>query len=331
MKITRDVEVAERVLTEWGIKNAEIRLLQHWENIVYKVNQKYILRLHRQNFHTIEELNSEMIWLISLRKDGIKVPIPVMSQNNTYIVTDGTIHASLYKRIDGGNLSYLTHLEITPENLHYFEKMGMSLAQLHTQASTWNVPANFKRQSYDAETITGDNSKLGSFWDLPELKPRERSLLEETRQVVRTTLNQLQKTTETYSLIHGDLNPGNVIYTKELQGCPPGYVFNCNRNLSLIDFDDSGFGWHQYDFATLVYHHSGDDNFQELVEATLKGYRRYRAIELDLLPLFIVVKSLVNLSWSNQRKDLRPRLNILTRISRTCERAINFLNTGGRR
>ena len=48
------------------------------------------------------------------------------------------------------------------------------------------------------------------------------------------------RTPSGYSVIHADMHPGNIVVDGD--------------RLTVIDFDDAGFGWHQYDIATALTH-----------------------------------------------------------------------------
>lgn len=44
----------------------------------------------------------------------------------------------------------------------------------------------------------------------------------------------------------------------------------------LIDFEDSGFGWHLFELATSPFFLMNDDRFDEISAATVQGYREQR-------------------------------------------------------
>ena len=62
----------------------------------------------------------------------------------------------------------------------------------------------------------------------------------------------------------------------------------------VIDFDDGGFGWHMFDFATALFFHLGEDYFDDLLGAMVEGYSQYREItdeQLEKLPLFLFLRA----------------------------------------
>ena len=59
-----------------------------------------------------------------------------------------------------------------------------------------------------------------------------------TRAQIRRALDRYGRDPATFSLIHADLHHANLLVN--------------DRDLSIIDFDDAGFGWHQYDIAVAL-------------------------------------------------------------------------------
>ncbi len=112
-----------------------------------------------------------------------------------------------------------------------------------------------------------------------------------TRDAIRAVLDRYGVDARTYSLIHADLHFDNVLVDGD--------------RLAVIDFDDSGFGWHQYDLAVVLTGHPAerfDLNFASL----LRGYRRVRALpdeDAALVPMLVVVRALALLGWIERRPE----------------------------
>ena len=79
-----DVAIAERALGEYDLSpNSVLRLLNLSENATYAVEDpdtggSSILRVHRQNYHRRNEIESELDWLAALRRDS-DVPILLLT------------------------------------------------------------------------------------------------------------------------------------------------------------------------------------------------------------------------------------------------------------
>jgi len=98
-------------------------------------------------------------------------------------------------------------------------------------------------------------------------------------------------------MIHADLNTRNVLRDEE--------------KLSVIDFDDAGFGWHAFDLAVAIWDQldalTGQTHFEEAHDALMKGYRNRRG-ECDLVveqvPVFLLIRSLMILRWMQDRPEV---------------------------
>jgi Ser/Thr protein kinase RdoA (MazF antagonist) len=96
-------------------------------------------------------------------------------------------------------------------------------------------------------------------------------------------------------MIHADLHQGNLLVNGQF--------------MTVIDFDDAGFGWYLYDLAVALTHQEDRPGFQKLQDALLRGYRSRRPLsEVDeaRLPMFLLVRRLAILGWLHQRPDVDP-------------------------
>jgi len=90
----------------------------------------------------------------------------------------------------------------------------------------------------------------------------------------------------------------------------PGNLLVNGENLHIIDFDDAGFGWHTYELAVGLVSYQGSPRFPKIIEAVLEGYREIRLLDAKtaaLLPLFLLVRDLVQIGWFDARPEvIRP-------------------------
>ena len=108
-----------------------------------------------------------------------------------------------------------------------------------------------------------------------------------------------------YSMIHADLHEEN--------------LFVSNDGLIVIDFDDSGFGWHQYDLAVALFAYSDRSDFDAIQNALVEGYRTRRDLsdeDLSLLELFVLVRTLALIGWANARPEIGRDAEIRSRDGR---------------
>ena len=90
-----------------------------------------------------------------------------------------------------------------------------------------------------------------------------------------------------------DLHPANIV----VEG----------SRLHVIDFDDSGFGWHHYDIAVALFNYHLDNPIEHLQAAMIAGYRKFRAIsdnDLAYLRVFMLIRAMVSIGWYSARPEV---------------------------
>jgi Ser/Thr protein kinase RdoA (MazF antagonist) len=120
----------------------------------------------------------------------------------------------------------------------------------------------------------------------------ETDLLLRARERVRAELSAYGERPDNFSLIHADLHPDNIVRNGE--------------DLSLIDFDDSAYGWHMYDIASALIEDRLAPGFGTLREALLEGYREHRPLamrDVEMLPAFLLIRGMALIGWFHQRPE----------------------------
>ena len=301
---------ARTALRKFGIGSAHLQLVGISENVTFRADddrsgQAYVLRLHRPDYHTAAELDSERVWLAALRDFGISVPTPVGAPDGRYFVpveVDGRevrqvgLNVWAPGEIVGELLT--AHDRITdaaglPEIAAPFRQLGGLMAAMHNQAAGWTPPSSFRRHRLDLDGLLGDAPFWGPFWENPVLDGRERELLITARDHCRERLRRYGEPRRTFSMIHADLHLANLL--------------TCDGQLSVIDFDDAGFGWHQYDIAVAMFHSRDTADFRAARQAFLHSYRAVRPIsddDLALVPMFELIRGMAILGWRAARPEV---------------------------
>jgi len=300
--------IARTALEDWDIDIASVTFHFQSENTVFRVvdadGEAFALRVHRDGYHDLAELESEHAWTSALASAGLSVPQAVLTRDGQAYTTitlpgsDQTRHVGLVKWIPGTTL--VEHLEKSPEGenvLFVYESLGQVIADFHRASSRWSPPRGFKRHSWDAEGLVGDAPFWGRFWEIEAASDDERAKLSAIRTRLLEILSGLPRDEGVYSMIHADLNTRNVLRDEE--------------KLSVIDFDDAGFGWHAFDLAVAIWDQldalTGQTHFEEAHDALMKGYRNRRG-ECDLVveqvPVFLLIRSLMILRWMQDRPEV---------------------------
>jgi Ser/Thr protein kinase RdoA (MazF antagonist) len=291
-------------LDAFAIGPAQLQLVSLAENVTFRVTDRndtvYVLRLHRPGYHTLDELNSERVWIRALADAGIAVPRPLVARDGrdyvavSVAVTGERRYAGMSHWTEGELLAnVLRHSRNVGEHDAYFAQLGSIAASMHNQANRWRVPSSFKRHALDSDGLVGDAPFWGPFWEHPVLSAAERRLLLDTRERIRGALSRYGRDASTFSMIHADLHTGNVL----LDG----------QRLTVIDFDDAGFGWHQYDAAVALFSSWTAPDFPIVERAFVRGYRSVREISdaaLALIPMFLLIRGMAIIGWIHQRPEL---------------------------
>lgn len=85
-----------QILAEQAIKQypneyqGSVKLLCQSENATFLVTTaqaKYALRIHRPNYHHLQDIESELAWLDALNQSGIEVPLAIADQDGQRVIT----------------------------------------------------------------------------------------------------------------------------------------------------------------------------------------------------------------------------------------------------
>lgn len=143
--------------------------LDHGENTTFKVevwfdlssqnlkepNQWYVLRIYRPNKHSIAAIHSELLWLVSLRREtDLVVPEPVPTQDGSLLAIAEAVgvpeprYCALFRWLPGRSLK-------AGLNVRAMEKVGFFLARLHQHNQQFVAPEGFVRPKLDEDGLLG--------------------------------------------------------------------------------------------------------------------------------------------------------------------------------
>lgn len=314
-------------LQHWNMTDCELHLIKYRENAVFRVDsgaKRRALRMHRHGYHSDDELRSELQWMRALGEVGIVVPTVVPAASGELFISHtaaglpGTIQIDLFEWIDGRQLGSVEEGIADDAGVATtYRTIGELAARVHNQAVSWQLPAGFTRHAWDAAGLAGEQPFWGRFWEIGAATAEQKALLERARDAVFAELSRLAKSPGTYSMIHADFAPENIMVDGD--------------QLRLIDFDDAGFGWHLFELVTSLYFIQGEAYFEQARDALIDGYRSHRQLpdeQLELMPLFFLARGLTYVGWGHTRsetetaKELTPML-----LEAACALAEEYLST----
>lgn len=296
---------AWEALKAFPIDVASIDFVSESENVTFKVNgfsegERYVLRLHRPGYNSLEELNSERRWTSALKAYGIDVSVPIQMRGSDgffHLVTVPELveqrYASITSWLDGSTLcDHLDQADDPGERVAIFARIGELAAHTHNHSESWERPVGFTRRMLNADALLGEDPYWGRFWEHNALSRDESAIMLAARDHLKKILVRYGQQSNRFGLIHSDMNTDNII-------CQ-------DRRLCLIDFDDTAFGWHVYDLASALIEYCGDQGFDDLKNGLLAGYQRIRPLaaqDLQMLPVFLLIRGMVTIGWFHQRPE----------------------------
>jgi Ser/Thr protein kinase RdoA (MazF antagonist) len=324
--IQDDVEIAERALAEYDLAaDSTLSLLNLSENATYAVEDaatgnRSILRVHRQNYHLAHEIESELDWLDALRLEGgVTVPTVLPASDGRRVVTvdmDGTPRHVVHFEMVAG---------VEPDEetvtVHDFHTLGAITAALHEHSQNSTRPAGFGRFSWDWPHCLGDEPRWGRWQAADGVGKQEHELLDRAAQLLQQRLSDYGSGPDRFGLIHADLRLANLLVD--------------GQTITVIDFDDCGFGWFFYDFGTAVSFIEDDPALPEWQESWLRGYRSRRplaAADEDMLASFVLFRRLLLLAWMGTHSHSKEsRTKAITYAEGSCALAERYLDSNGHR
>ncbi len=325
-------ELTRRVhahLHRWGLPpTTAVELLNVSENATYALDvpggSRCVLRLHRVGYSSAEEIAAELSWMAALRRDGAAdtaAPLPgrdgraVQRLESVPLATaEGGARMESGVRTEGRPrvavaaagteaepaearpvtaARFAVLFERLPgkepdasEAASWFERLGEITARMHGHARAWVRPAGFARKRWDFAAMVGDSGFWGPWRAGIGLEAAGAAVIERALSRVHEQLEALGHGPGVFGLIHADMRLANLLVDGD--------------RLRIIDFDDCGFSWFLYDFATAVSFIEHEPQVPALLRAWVRGYGRVQSLsaaEVALLPTFVILRRVLLTAW----------------------------------
>ena len=278
-------------LARWRFPpSAAVTLLNVSENATFALRdpagRELVLRVHRVGYSSAEEIRSELAWMSALRGDGvIETAAAVPGADGEYVQV-------LASRA-GGPERFAVAFERLPgtepdsrDAAGWFERLGELTALMHRHAQSWRLPEGFRRKRWDFEAMVGPQGFWGPWRSGIGLDQAGVVILEEVLDVIRLRLARFGQGTDVFGLVHADLRLANLLVD--------------GTHLRIIDFDDCGFSWYLYDFATSVSFIEHEPVVPHLLQAWVRGYCRRMPLRAEAraeIPTFVVLRRILLTAW----------------------------------
>jgi Ser/Thr protein kinase RdoA (MazF antagonist) len=271
--------------------DSAVSLINVSENWTYRVEEPgggtYALRVHRPGYHTASEIESELDWIDALREDGaVETATAVTGAGGRRVCQVetpelGERNVVLFDWLSGDMPDPDAH-DLQPG----FRTLGAVSARMHRHTRGWRRPDGFARFSWDYQTTLGERGHWGRWQDGLGIGPEELDLLGRLDATLRRRLDAYGQGPERFGLVHADIRLANLLVDGD--------------RVRVIDFDDCGFSWFMYDFATTVSFIEDHPDVPELKDAWVEGYRSVSPLDAAdeaELDTFVMLRRLLLVAW----------------------------------
>ncbi len=216
----------QEALHAFGLDGAQAEFLQHNENLTYRVDGMYLLRIHKaaEGLHVDHDptmRQAELAFLRHLSDQGMRVQQPVAEAT-----LSGGIQSTLLTWLEGHRI---TEAEFTTDMQR---QIGAMTAQLHQAAVGFHHPA---LRRYDAAHAIEQAAAVREMGERYHLDPHETNAAFLAAQVIAARLEQAANE---FIAIHCDLSQSNLILT--------------DHGVVPIDFSLCGIGHPMHDLSVLL-------------------------------------------------------------------------------
>ncbi|AJS60559.1 phosphotransferase enzyme family protein [Paenibacillus sp. IHBB 10380] len=297
-------KMISEILREYPIHVSSTAFIRHNENLTYKVTDEvngmsYLLRIHKAvtpNLsglqHTYEGLKVEMTLLQELNaRTDILMQTPVRNTVGEW-VTQWTeegevIQSTLLQWIEGRDVQkdeviskeHIIHLGEQVSNLHQFGRTtGIRTSEFRpTHAGIAENESMLKQLELGVS--------LGIF------SADDYIILKRFFEVLNSRLETYPQTSDTWGIIHADINKGNLLVTQ--------------HGIAIIDFCLFGYGYYLYDVAGSVLSFKPDERDHFIAGYTSKS-SAFTEKDMKLLEGVMILSILGFYAFHLENEDKHP-------------------------
>ena len=220
---------------------------------------KYFVRVYRNDWRSLEEINFELELLNFLKDKKAPVSFPLVTNNNelSFEVSspEGQRFGALFTYAEGESLEQAITIKES-------ELYGYSVANIHNQTKSFKT--KYKRKSINLELLVERSLKIIN----PFLTTEQSNFLASVKVKIETGISELISENTGIVVCIGDVNPTNFHLSK-------------SNHITLFDFDQCGYGQRAFEigkfFSSIHFHESK----KEIMVAFLQGYEKVHKLSVE--------------------------------------------------
>lgn len=270
-------------------KDYEVRLFYQSENTTYMVKNlvtgvKTVLRICEPGYHTKEELEGETEFIRAIRQySDIKVPEPIKGIDGDYVQAIKPNEQEEYYCVMFSFINGQTPKQENIEQLgEYYYKLGQVTAKMHKATIESGISNRACRPVWTPEKLFGEHATLGNYRKCQEFSLEDIEMFNKAETLIKKRLKAYGKTKENYGLVHSDCRLANLMMDGD--------------EISVIDFDDSGYCWYLNDYGSAFSFIENDENVPMLSDNWVRGYETIRKLsdkDKNEFDTFILIRRLL--------------------------------------
>ena len=313
-------EIARQALARYDDPTTELPMpLSMSENATYLVegsSQRTVLRVHRDGYHSRNQIESELTWSEAMRQAGVVDTAAVIrSRTGDRVEAVSTIdgsawrHCVMFEFLDGDEPA-------ADAIVDEFERLGTVTARMHRFTRSWKPPKTFDRMVWNYDTILGATPHWGRWQDGLGVEGAGAALLGRAAQTIRGHLDRFGVGPDRFGLIHADMRLANLIVndtaTNDTATNGSTGATGSSRT-NVIDFDDCGFSWYMYDLAASLSFIENRSDVDDAIDRWIDGYRQVMplsAADIAIIPTMIMMRRILLVAWlgSHPSADLASEM-----------------------
>ncbi|MEG7845284.1 phosphotransferase enzyme family protein [Bacillus mobilis] len=254
-----DFQTKEQLCKQYNLNSlTEVSLLHGGENQTYifeSGKNKFVVRQYREGRYIAEQIEAEIHWLLAMQKQML-VPEVVANKNGDWITSvmkdEGSIrYFVVFRFINGSEI-------LEPRDKDY-EKLRSLMRMFHEKTNevlkrvpqTWR---GYERPIYSEQKLI--HEPLQRLLNVSFLSHADKHKCMKIAERIQELTNSTQLGEKQF--VHGDMHFGNVLVDKE--------------DWYLLDFDECGFGYKEFDIGVPRLHLIASGQLEDVWGNFMMGY-----------------------------------------------------------
>ncbi|MEO0839885.1 MAG: phosphotransferase [Cyanobacteria bacterium J06643_5] len=283
------MNISNAIFQQYKLNIINVELLRDTDDLVYKITDNfqhhYTVKVQRKKLNKINKKLSDLYnWLDFLSQNiSFYFPLPLRNINSEFCsqiqdYSQNIYNFVVYQWVDGEPISK----QMSQKNNY---KIGALMAELHKASSVYNKEAKALCR-YDEKWLHDCFSIILNGAKIVDYNNKQLNQLENGLEIIKQYIVNIGYEKTNFGIIHSDLNFSNIL-------------IDSAGNLSVIDFDEAGFGHYWLDLAVTLDEFYDYDEAETMIKQFIHGYQTIRNIKFDstTIKMFRGLSAILYAAW----------------------------------